>query len=96
MLKGRVALNKNCANLTNKIAWPISSLVVNQHYKLKLTVFTDNYIAVMQTVTTRFDTEPTTSSNHGNKKSNPALLGKSVINLITLTRPYYTGPSPTA
>ena len=81
MLKGRVALNKNCANLTNEIAWPISSLVVDQHYNLKLTVLTDNYISVMLTVTTRFDTEPTTSSNHGNKKSNPALRGKALYNL---------------
>ena len=82
--------------MANETAWPISSLVVNQHYNLKLTVFTDNYISVMQTVTTRFDTEPTTSSNHGNKKSNPALLGKALITLITLTGLYYTGPSPTA
>ena len=78
MLKGRVALNKNCANLTNGIAWLISNLVVNQHYKLKLTEFTDNYNIIMLTIMTRFDTEPSTSSNHGNNKSNPALWGKAL------------------
>ena len=82
--------------MANETAWPISSLVVNQHYKLELTMFTDNYITIMQTVTTRFDTVPTTSSNYGNKKSNPALMGKSVINPLTLTILYHTGPSPTA
>ena len=51
--------------MTNGIAWLISSLVVNQHYKLKLTEFTDNYNFIMQTIMTRFDTELSTSSNHG-------------------------------
>ena len=58
--------------MANETACPISSLVVNKHYKLKLTVFTDNYITTMA----GSDSVPTTtSSENGNKVSNPPLMG---------------------
>ena len=50
----------------------------------------------METFMTRLDSVPTTSSNYGNKMSNPALMWKSVINPLTFTILCHTGPSPTA